>query len=130
MYKPEKDWVIIEPIAEENITTSGIVLQEDNKKQRARKAKVLEVGPGRKYPYQDENGHIHLVFDPTVVKPGDTVLYLPHGQLEFYHNGKDHVWISEGNIIGMLTQPRDSANAEITGKSKIILSDIDYDTRS
>ena len=60
-FKPLADRVLIEPIAAETKTASGIIIP-DTAKEKPQEGTVVAVGPGKK----DE---------PTTVKVGDKVLY-------------------------------------------------------
>jgi chaperonin GroES len=71
--KPLGDRVVVEPLEEEEITASGIILPE-TAKEKPQKGTILAVGPGRK----DENGKIVTM----EVKVGDVVLYAKYGGTE------------------------------------------------
>jgi len=71
--KPLGDRVVVEPLEEEEITASGIILPE-TAKEKPQKGTVVAVGPGRK----DENGKVIAM----EVKEGDTVLYAKYGGTE------------------------------------------------
>jgi len=71
--KPLGDRVVVEPLEEEEITASGIILPE-TAKEKPQKGTVVAVGPGRK----DENGKVIAM----EVKEGDVVLYAKYGGTE------------------------------------------------
>ena len=71
--KPLGDRVVVEPLEEEEITASGIILPE-TAKEKPQKGTVVAVGPGRK----DDNGKV-IAMD---VKEGDVVLYAKYGGTE------------------------------------------------
>jgi len=71
--KPLGDRVVVEPLEEEEITASGIILPE-TAKEKPQKGTVVAVGPGRK----DENGKVI----PMEVGVGDVVLYAKYGGTE------------------------------------------------
>jgi chaperonin GroES len=71
--KPLGDRVVVEPLEEEEITASGIILPE-TAKEKPQKGTVVAVGPGRK----DENGKVITM----EVKEGDVVLYAKYGGTE------------------------------------------------
>ncbi|MBD3208573.1 MAG: co-chaperone GroES, partial [Candidatus Nealsonbacteria bacterium] len=48
--KPLADYVLIEPIKEEEKTESGILLPETASKDKPEQGKVIAVGPGKKTP--------------------------------------------------------------------------------
>ncbi len=71
--KPLGDRVVVEPLEEEEITASGIILPE-TAKEKPQKGTIIAVGPGRK----DDNGKVI----PLDVKEGDVVLYAKYGGTE------------------------------------------------
>ena len=56
--KPLADRVVVEPLEEDEVTASGIVLPE-TAKEKPQKGTVLAVGPGRK----DEKGNLILLLE-------------------------------------------------------------------
>ncbi len=71
--RPLADRIIVEPLEEEEVTASGIVLPE-TAKEKPQRGKVLSVGSGRK----DESGKAI----PVDVEVGDTVLFAKYGGTE------------------------------------------------
>jgi chaperonin GroES len=71
--KPLADRVVVEPLEQEEVTASGIVLPE-TAKEKPQKGKVVAVGPGKK----DDEGKVI----PMDVKVGDVVLYAKYGGTE------------------------------------------------
>jgi len=71
--KPLADRVVVEPLEQEEMTASGIVLPE-TAKEKPQKGKVLAVGPGKK---DDEGKYV-----PMDVKVDDVVLYAKYGGTE------------------------------------------------
>ena len=71
--KPLADRVIVEPLEQEEITASGIVLPE-TAKEKPQKGKILAAGPGKK----DDQGKVI----PMDVKVGDVVLFAKYGGTE------------------------------------------------
>jgi len=71
--KPLADRVIVEPIEQEDVTASGIVLPE-TAKEKPQEGKVLAVGPGR----MDDDGKRW----PLDVKEGDKVLFAKYAGTE------------------------------------------------
>jgi chaperonin GroES len=71
--KPLNDRLIVEPIEQEEMTASGIVLPETAKEKPVR-GKVLAIGPGAR----KEDGS-RIAMD---VSNGDTVLYARYGGTE------------------------------------------------
>ncbi len=71
--KPLADRVIVEPIEQEEMTASGIILPE-TAKEKPQEGKVLAVGPGR----IDDDGKRW----PLDVKEGDKVLFAKYAGTE------------------------------------------------
>ncbi len=72
--RPLGDRVVIEPLDEQEMTASGIVLPE-TAKEKPQRGKVLAVGPGAR----DKDGNLV----PLDVKVGDTVLFAKYAGTEF-----------------------------------------------
>ena len=86
--KPLGDRVLVEPIAAELKTASGIIIP-DSAKEKPLNGKVLAVGPGKK----DE---------PMTVKAGDSILYGQYGGTEVKLDGKVYLIMRESDIFGIL----------------------------
>ena len=86
--KPLADRVLIEPLAAETTTASGIIIP-DNAKEKPQKGNVVSVGPGTK----DE---------PITVKVGDTVLYGKYAGTELTVEGKDYLIMKESDIFAII----------------------------
>ncbi|MDQ0592793.1 co-chaperone GroES [Chryseobacterium sp. 2TAF14] len=87
-FKPLADRVLIEPIAAETKTASGIIIP-DTAKEKPQEGTVVAVGPGKK----DE---------PTTVKVGDKVLYGKYSGSELKLDGKDFLIVKEGDLLGII----------------------------
>ena len=86
--KPLSDRVLIEPVAAETKTASGIFIP-DTAKEKPQKGTVVAVGNGKK----DE---------PLTVKVGDTVLYGKYSGTELSVEGKDFLIMRESDIFAIL----------------------------
>lgn len=86
--KPLADRVVIEPLAAETKTASGIYIP-DSAKEKPQQGKVMAVGKGTK----DE---------PTTVKVGDTVLYGKYAGTELKLDGGDFLIMRESDILAIL----------------------------
>lgn len=85
---PLADRVVIEPVAAEEKTASGIIIP-DASKEKPLKGKVVAAGPGKK----DE---------PMTVKSGDTVLYGQYSGTEVKLDGTNYLIMREADIFGIL----------------------------
>jgi len=86
--KPLADRVLVEPMAAETKTASGIIIP-DTAKEKPQKGKVVAVGPGTK----DED---------MTVKEGDTVLYGKYSGTELKFDGTDYLMMRESDILAII----------------------------
>ncbi|MDA0326127.1 MAG: co-chaperone GroES [Bacteroidetes bacterium] len=86
--KPLADRVLIEPMAAETKTASGIIIP-DNAKEKPQKGKVVAVGSGTK----DEK---------MTVTVGDTVLYGKYAGTELKLDGQDYLIMRESDILAIV----------------------------
>ena len=86
--KPLSDRVVIEPLAAETQTASGLYIP-DSAKEKPQQGKVLAVGKGTK----DE---------PTTVKIGDTVLYGKYAGTELKLEGNEYLIMRESDILAII----------------------------
>jgi chaperonin GroES len=86
--KPLADRVLIEPVAAEQTTASGIIIP-DTAKEKPQKGQVIAVGNGK----ADE---------PMTVKVGDTVLYGKYAGTEISVEGKDYLIMRENDILAII----------------------------
>lgn len=86
--KPLADRVLIEPMAAETKTASGIIIP-DNAKEKPQKGKVIAVGNGTK--------DIDMI-----VSIGDTVLYGKYSGTELKLEGQDYLIMRESDILAII----------------------------
>ncbi|NNE02905.1 MAG: co-chaperone GroES [Eudoraea sp.] len=86
--KPLADRVLIEPMAAETKTASGLYIP-DTAKEKPQKGKVVAVGPGTK----DEK---------ITVQVGDTVLYGKYAGTELKLDGSDYLMMRESDILAII----------------------------
>ena len=86
--KPLADRVLIEPMAAETKTASGIIIP-DNAKENPQKGKVVAVGSGTK----DEKMTVNV---------GDTVLYGKYAGTELKLDGQDYLIMRESDILAIV----------------------------
>ncbi|MCX6025988.1 MAG: co-chaperone GroES [Chloroflexi bacterium] len=91
--KPLGDRVVIEPLEQEEVTASGIVLPE-TAKEKPQKGKILAVGPGAR----DEDGK-RIAMD---VKAGDTVLFAKYAGTEIKIESKKVLILKETDILAIV----------------------------
>jgi chaperonin GroES len=92
MIKPLGDRVVIEAIAREEKTASGIVLP-DNAKEKPQEGKVVAVGSG----HLKDGERL-----PLEVKEGDKVLFSKYAGTEVKFDGKELLIMRESDILAIL----------------------------
>ncbi len=91
--KPLGSRLVVEPIEQEDVTASGIVLPE-TAKEKPQKGKVLSMGPGDR----DEDGKRI----PMDVKVGDTVLYAKYSGTEIKIEQQKLLIIKESDVLAIV----------------------------
>lgn len=92
--KPLADYVLVQPIKEEEKTKSGILLPETAEKERPEQGKVIAVGPGKR----NEKGELV----PVSVKPGQKILFKKYGPDEIKVDNKEYLICKEEDILAIL----------------------------
>jgi chaperonin GroES len=91
--KPLGDRVVVEPIEQEEMTASGIVLPE-TAKEKPQRGSILATGPGAR---DDDGKRI-----PLDVNVGDTVLYAKYAGTEFKVDGKKLLILKESDLLAVV----------------------------
>ena len=86
--KPLADRVLIEPMAAETKTASGIIIP-DNAKEKPQKGKVVAVGNGTK----DEKMTVSI---------GNIVLYGKYAGTDLKYEGRDYLIMRESDILAIV----------------------------
>lgn len=86
--KPLADRVLVEPMAAETKTASGIIIP-DTAKEKPQKGKVVAVGPGTK----DEE---------MTLKIGDAVLYGKYSGTDLKLDGVDYLIMRQSDILAIV----------------------------
>lgn len=92
--KPLSDYVLIEPIKEEEKTKAGILLPDTAEKEKPEQGKVIAVGPGKK----TSSGKIIEM----EVKAGDKVLFTKYGPNEIKVEDKEYLIAKQEDILAVL----------------------------
>jgi chaperonin GroES len=92
-FKPLGSRVLVQPIEQEEVTASGIVLPE-TAKEKPQHGKVLAAGPGDR---NDKGERIEMD-----VKVGDTVLFAKYSGTEVKMDGKKLLILRESDILGIV----------------------------
>ena len=91
--RPLGDRVWVEPIEQEEMTASGIILPE-TAKEKPQEGKVLAAGPG----VRDDKGERQ----PLDVKVGDRVLFAKYTGTEIKHEGTKYLIMRESDILAIV----------------------------
>lgn len=89
--EPLLDRLIVEPIEEDTIRGSGIIVP-DVAKEKPQQGKVLAVGPGRVHESTGRYVKLH-------VEVGDVVLYSKYGGTELTVDGKTVLVLREADVL-------------------------------
>lgn len=92
--KPMNDYLLIEPIKEDEITKGGIVIPETAREERAIKGKVIAVGPGK---LNDKGERI-----PLTLKEGQTVIFKKYAPDEIKVDDKEYYFVREDDILAVI----------------------------
>jgi len=93
--KPLNDHLFIEPVVEEKITKSGIVLPESAEKEKPIKGLVVAAGPGK---LNEKGSRVKIS-----VKVGDLVLFKKYGPDEIQIDGKKYLVAEEADILAIIS---------------------------
>ncbi len=91
--KPLEDRIVIQQLAAEQVTTSGIIIP-DSAKEKPQEGTVVAVGPGR----IDDNGNRV----PLDVAIGDVVLYSRYGGTEIKYDGVEYLVLGARDILAIV----------------------------
>jgi chaperonin GroES len=93
--KPLGNRVVVQAVAREEMTRSGIVLP-DTAKEKPQEGKVVAVGPGR---VADDGKRL-----PMDVKVGDTVIYARYAGSEVKLGAEEYLIIAESDVLAVLNR--------------------------
>jgi len=91
--KPLEDRIVIQQLAAEQVTASGIVIP-DSAKEKPQEGEVVAIGPGR----IDDNGNRV----PLDVSVGDIVIYSRYGGTEVKYDGVEYLVLSARDILAVV----------------------------
>ena len=91
--KPLGNRLVVEPVEQEEVTASGLVLPE-TAKEKPQQGLILAAGPGER----DEDGK-RIAMD---VKVGDKVLFAKYAGTELKLDGKKLLILRETDILGII----------------------------
>jgi len=91
--KPLGDKVLVQRLEAETKTAGGIVLP-DSAKEKPQRGKIIATGPGKTLESGEET--------EMQVKKGDTVLFTSYAGTEIKIGGKEHLIMSESDILAVI----------------------------
>ena len=94
--RPLGDRVLIEPLAKEEKTKSGIIIPGTADKERPEQGVVIAVGEGR---ITDDG-----VKQPMIIKKGQKVIFSKYGPDEIKVDNKEYLIVSESNILAVIEE--------------------------
>ena len=92
--KPLEDRIVVQALAAEQTTASGLVIP-DTAKEKPQEGKVVAVGPGR-----FENG-TRLPLD---VQVGDVVIFSKYGGTEVKYNSEEFLILSARDVLAVVNK--------------------------
>ncbi|GIW67339.1 MAG: 10 kDa chaperonin [Candidatus Parcubacteria bacterium] len=92
--QPLNDYLLIEPIKEEEVTKGGIVIPETAREERAIKGRVVAVGPGK---LNDKGERI-----PMTIKEGQTVIFKKYAPDEVKIDDKEYYFVREDDVLAII----------------------------
>ena len=92
--KPLSDYILIEPIKEEERTRSGILLPETVDKESSEQGKVIAVGPGKR-----TSADKMISMD---VKVGQKVLFKKYAPSEIKVDGKEYLIAKQEDVLAII----------------------------
>jgi len=105
--KPMHDWAVIRPFESEEMTAGGLYIP-DSAKEKTHEGVVVAIGPGaheeEKYGKKKEEKKKERRFIPTIVKPGDLVLYEQYAGQTYKIGNEELVLVRERDILGILPE--------------------------
>ncbi|MEZ4870405.1 MAG: co-chaperone GroES [Caldilineaceae bacterium] len=93
--KPLSDRLVVKPLEQEEVTTSGIFLPE-TAKEKPQQGKVIAAGPGSRKESGDRI--------PMDVKVDDVVLYAKYSGTNIKLNGTEYLILKESDVLAVVGQ--------------------------
>jgi len=94
--KPLSDYILVEPIKQEEITKGGVLIPETAREERAIRGKVIAVGPGK----LNEKGERI----PVSVKEGQIIIFKKYAPDEIKIDDKEYYFIREDDIMAIIEE--------------------------
>lgn len=92
--KPLNDYLLVEPLKEEEITKGGIVIPETAREERPIKGKVIAVGPGK---LNDKGERM-----PMTIKEGQIVIFKKYAPDEVKIEDQEYYFVREDDVLAII----------------------------
>lgn len=102
--EPMGDRVVVEPIAEEHITRSGIIIP-DAAREKPHRGVIVAMGPMVGVEAAKERDRLGIVDEHVPLGVGDEVLYSKYGGTELKIDLREIVLLREDDIFGRVIEP-------------------------
>lgn len=90
------DYLLVEPIKEDEVTKGGIVIPETAREERAIKGKVIAVGPGK----LNEKGERI----PMTIKEGQKIIFKKYAPDEIKIDDKEYYFVREDDVLAVIEE--------------------------
>jgi chaperonin GroES len=105
--KPLHDWAVIRPAEAMDVSVGGLYIP-DTAKDKPQEGVVEAVGPGafeEEKKRKKDGEKKERKFVPTVVKPGDHVIYERYAGRTYTIDNEERVIVRERDILGIMPEP-------------------------
>lgn len=92
--KPLNDYLLVEPLKEEEITKGGIVIPETAREERPIKGKVIAVGPGK---LNDKGERM-----PMTITSGQVIIFKKYAPDEVKIEEKEYYFVREDDVLAII----------------------------
>lgn len=92
--KPLNDYLLVEPLKEEEVTKGGIVIPETAREERPIKGKVIAVGPGK---LNDKGERM-----PMTIKEGQIVIFKKYAPDEVKIEDQEYYFVREDDVLAII----------------------------
>lgn len=103
--RPLHDWVLVRRIQPGEKTSGGIIIP-DSARETPSQGIIEAIGPGI---YKKENDEKEKKFIPTVLKPGQKIVFVDYMTREFEVDGEHVTFMREEDILGTFEESDDVA---------------------
>jgi len=97
-FRPLHDWVLIKRSKPEEQTSGGIIIP-DAARSKSTEGIVEAIGPGK---FEKEKDKKEKKFVPTVLKPGQRIMFIDYMAKDIVLNSEEITLIQEDNILGVI----------------------------